>query len=410
MPIRIRTGASKTGPQGGVVSRTTNTQNSVLGPTIYNPNDVTTTDEIGNWGKDNLFDSKRVVRAILSGMSGTHPDGSVIRTANNFHPTAITGAAPTLLSPTGSDSSVVPTVFSRSNPSRPSFDAAVFLGELRDFPGMARQIWRHAIPLARRLQRRNGLSTLEALDLGVRDGAKHFLNNADSNWLLYQFGWRPFMNDIKKFLDVNQACERRFQTLMKLAEHGVKGAKVSIDKDTQVGGSSLVPIASLTSTVFYGRMTTVKKYERWGTTRWYLSKAGKLSLLAQDQARVRDLARQVVSGVNIDLSTAWNLFPWTWLLDWAGSTGDYISSQRNLIGASHGMACIMTHSESESVCVRSKGDDAYTGISGGNFKIINSRKLRTVHPSFTLPELTFPILDGRQTSILGALATTRLIR
>jgi hypothetical protein len=251
---------------------------------------------------------------------------------------------------------------------------------------------------------------IELLDHGVRDAAKHFVDNADRNWLLYQFGWLPFKSDIEKFLDVNQAIERRLHKLDKLARYGESGSKVELDSDLQISNQSGVPIASISGTVFYGRETTTRQYSRWGTARWFIDYNGALHRARQNQDALRNLARQVVSGVNVDLSTSWNLMPWTWLIDWAGSTGDYISSQRNIVGAHHGDACIMTHSKSEILCMRTAADDVYTTISGGNYHIVHERKLRTVHPALTLPELTIPILTGRQTSILGALATTRLIR
>lgn len=411
MPGRVRERGSGVSPQGGVCIRDNGTAVSTLGPTLYSPEYVWTYDVIGEWGQNHNFDSVRVVRKILQSMNGRYPPsgGTSYRLCNNYHPQRMASITPALFTIPGTDSSKVPTVFSRGNPSKPSFDAAVFLGELRDFPSMARQIWGHALPIARRLNRR-GAPVIESLDHGVRDAAKHFANNADRNFLLYQFGWKPFKADIEKFLDINQAIEKRLRTFEKLLKYGEKGTMVSLDEDRNISSQSGVPIASLSGTVFSGTETTIKSYRRWGTSRWYLSSVGALYKARQNQDRLRALARQVVAGVNVDLSTSWNLMPWSWLVDWAGSTGDYISSQRNIIGATHGDACIMTHSKSELVCTRRPSDDVYTSISGGNYQIIHERKQRTVHGAATLPELTIPILTGRQASILGALATTRLIR
>lgn len=396
-------------PQGGTCVRYNTSATSILGPTIYSTEKVTTIDEINSFGKSNLFDLQRVRRKILQSMNGFHGNSGSYRKCENFHPTRLATLNPALPVVTGTDSSKVPTVFSRGNPSRPSFDAAVFLGELRDFPALGKQIWGHALPIARRLNRR-GASVLESLDHGVRDAALHFVNNADRNYLAYQFGWLPFVSDIEKFLDINQALERRMHKLAKLAEHGQTGSKVELDSFQLIGNQSGIPIASTSGTVFSGKETTTQRWRRWGTARWYMDYNGALNKARRNQSQLRALARQVVGGVNIDLSTSWNLMPWSWLIDWAGNTGDYISSQRNIIGAHHGDACIMTYSSTEVLCTRSPSDDTYTSISGGNYQIISERKLRTVHPAGTLPELTIPILTGRQTSILGALATTRLIR
>jgi hypothetical protein len=400
-------------PQGGTIKRTVGGGiPTVTGPSTYSLRSQATFDIIGDWGKDHPFQADTITRKMITPMSGNViVPPSVVYQVENFHPSRVaTLAAPALMTVPGTDSSKAPTVFSRGNPSRPSFDAAVFLGELRDFPGLARQIWRHALPIAWRLNRR-GVNRLEALDHGIRDAALHFAKNADSNYLAYQFGWKPFVADIKKFLDVSQAIHRRVHTLNKLIKYGKAGTKIDLDEGAILGSSVHVAINTL-GLVFYGDEITHQMYKRWGTSKWFLTPGGALDRARHDPEQVIALARQVVSGVNVDLSTSWNLMPWTWLLDWAGNTGDWIQSQRNIIGASHGNACIMTTRKSSTLCTRTpgKGSDTYPQVSGGNYLVSREQKLRTSWPAGTLPELTIPILTDRQTSILGALVTTRVIK
>ena len=309
------------------------------------------------------------------------------------------------LSPTHSSSFHVPKVLSLANPSRPYVDAGVFIGELRDFPGMGKAIWHNANRIYKGLGKRN-MTHRERLDTAFRNSLRE-LTNADEHFVSNQFGWLPFLNDVIKFTDVGEAVEKRLKELKNLQQRGSKSRTITLET---MQSNSLSNI-TLNSSAFSLRanVSVANSLKVWGSASFQLESDSPL--VGASDAQVLALARKAVMGLHVDGSTAWNLMPWSWLMDWASNTGDLIASTRNVVGAkARGGVCIMTRlSRAKQMrMVRPPGGEK---LSGGNFlSLVLSRK-REVFPSgFVLPEMGMQILSARQSAILGSLATMRAKR
>lgn len=339
----------------------------------------------------------------LSGVAKRPSDGSPIATLNGYIPEGL--GLTVSLAPTTPDSLHVPRVLAGSNPSRPYVDTGVFLGELRDFPSMGKSIWETAGRLVKGLDRR--LSRLERLNMSFKNAAREVFTNPDEHFIATQFGYLPFISDVQKYCNAAQVVTKRAEELRNLKSTGTSSRRVGIDSNYSHTLNPRYRLSSL-GVSFYAELVTARSYKRWGVGKWYLQPNGALARVNTD-SQMLALTRRAVYGADVDASTAWNLMPWSWLIDWASNAGDWIESSRNTIGASpSGKVCIMTNQIGLWSTRRTPGiHDFYSDVMGGNFDVVNEIKNRTVHSSFDLPQLSIPILSGRQSAILGSLATLR---
>lgn len=365
-----------------------------------------TSDEEHGRDSENTFDSRTIVinAEPMNGIQlgyDNKPNGEF----HSFNPDGTANGVSPFLIPTN-DRHFAPLVFSRSNPSRPYVDTGVFVGELKDLPSMMKSVWDSARDIYRYAKR--GRSIGEALRLSFIGGAKETFPNADKRFLESSFGWVPFVSDIQKYMNVANVVEKRYHELQKLRSTGQSSRRVPLDDARDVSTGSTV-ISSVTGRLFEGRKTTIQAYARWGVGKWTIDAGGRLSQ-ANTIEKITSLARDSVMGLTVDSSTAWNLMPWSWLIDWASNTGDWIESSRNIVGASKSSASIMTTNTGLIKVQRDVAADGQRLVEGGSYNIQLRDKSRTIHNSFLLPEMTVEILSSRQSAILGALMTSRLRR
>lgn len=362
-------------------------------------------DVTGNRKGENPLRISIITRKMegLSGIAKTPSTGVELATLSAYVPAGV--SLEVSMSPTTPDSLHVPKVLSGSNPSRPYVDTGVFIGELRDFPSMGRSIWETARRLVKDLDKR--LTRLERLNLSFKNAAREVFTNPDEHFIATQFGYLPFISDVQKFCNAGEVVAKRARELKNLKSTGMSSRRVGIDSNQSHSLNPRYRLSSL-GVSFYAELVKAQSYRRWGVGKWYLQPEGSLARV-NSETSMFTLARRAVYGADVDASTAWNLMPWSWLVDWASNAGDWIESSRNTIGAKpSGKVCIMTNQIGLWSTRRKPGiHDLYTEVTGGNFDVVNEIKNRSVHSSFDLPQLSLPILSGRQSAILGSLATLR---
>lgn len=272
-----------------------------------------------------------------------------------------------------SNNAIATQVMERSNPSRAEVDIGVAIAELREAP---------------QLLFRAGRSML-------RNGANYYLN--------YQFGWSPLVNDVMDCLDVPAAYNRRLSELQSLYRKG--GLRRRIDLPTQVAPQTTkgTTLESVQGDLITGMLAQSSYRKMWGVARWRPTLAG----LPADSGDMERLMRRTLYGLHVDASTAWNLMPWSWLIDWFGTFGDYLEANRNTVGAVlNGPISVMWNEVYMDQYLRGSTHPTVSG--GGGFKR-KETKNRALVP-FILPEARFPLLGASRLSILGSLAVLRIPR
>lgn len=272
--------------------------------------------------------------------------------------------------PSSDDSSVIKAL-SRTNPSRPVADIGVSIAELRDAPQLIKI----------------------AGDTLLKRGANAYLS--------YQFGWKPLISDVKALLNFQSHVEKRRAELMRL--YSGRGLKRRVRLGSHFGQKTFgnYPIMTFGPYLTSNGRSTVHQ-RRWATVR-YSPRYG--SIPPKSDKEYTKLATRAVYGLTIDQSTAWELMPWSWMIDWFSNMGDFLVATRNIVGADVTSCCVMTHTEQ----VITIEDTTYPGLSGGGSTQRRWTKQRYVAPPLYLPELDLgPIISPYRASILGSLAVSKI--
>jgi hypothetical protein len=285
-----------------------------------------------------------------------------------------------------SDASAATLALARTNPNRISVGVPQLLYELRDLPGMYRDIMAYKLQIKRK--RAN-----------ARDVANHYL--------AAQMGWLPLIGDICKLLDFQSEADKRVKELERLYSRGGLKRRFRMRGDESDGEQLIDSSAFIHSTV--GTILTAKQIryttrKRWATVRWNPT---SLPSSRYSSKQLNSLARRLVLGLSFGQAAiqAWNVIPWTWLAGWCVNMDDYIAAHNNTVPVSHSTVNIMTHWKTTDTWTRT--DSQVSLYSGGEGTRSFEQKLRAVVAGPVLTA-TIPFLSGRQLSILGALALQRI--
>ncbi len=203
-----------------------------------------------------------------------------------------------------------PKAWERYKPLNPKVSTSQFVAELRQLPSLFFHI-------ASRWPSMKGLG-------------KDYLN--------VQFGWLPFLRDVKDFILAVFNFQERWAQVLKDNEKPVhrEGPVMKTEQSEITSSSSGIGfdiLAPAFSTAAYVKafgsasavpwsktVTTTISQKYWfsGTFRYYIQPIGSLRYYEQ-------MAR-IAYGVDLTPRLLWELMPWSWLADWVSSFGASISN------------------------------------------------------------------------------------
>lgn len=277
--------------------------------------------------------------------------------------------------------------WNKYKPGKPGADLSQFIGELRDLPRMFRFRLR------------------EFKDLG-------------SNYLNYQFGWKPFLNDLLKFLRTTENLSKRLDYFRRNNGKPIKrGGPVgsSSDSYSQTRGGICYP--GTLPTMFEvdiprkpAHMTVTFSTKVWfeGVFQFWIPDFGSPEWLGKFNRRAY--------GLKLTPSLLWELLPWSWLIDWFSNVGDVMSNLSS-DDAADNLTCRYAYVMGTTRLQYEYSDNfSYYYIIRGTEKTMT-----TANPSFTLSwerkqrvaaspygfAVTWDGLTPRQLAILAALGITR---
>jgi hypothetical protein len=187
------------------------------------------------------------------------------------------------------------TAIARTEPTDPSFAMSTFVGELREgLPGVVgSRLWKEQAAVAR---------------------------GAGSEYLNYEFGWKPLVSDVKKFAN---AVSNSHDIIS--GYRAGSGKKIRRRMVFPPGGSSRSfsgQVGSLPSSAgsFTGSGTISLENKTWfsGCFTYHVPMSDPQTA---DLKRYYSYARKLL-GVEITPEVLWNLAPWSWAADWFGTAGD----------------------------------------------------------------------------------------
>jgi hypothetical protein len=265
-------------------------------------------------------------------------------------------------------------LINKTSPFTSDVDLPVFFAELRELPDL------------------------------VREMGRGLIKKVASGNLSYQFAIAPMVADVKKLLDFTSSIDRRVMRLKRMSSSPTV-IKRSLGSFSAQDNSSRIVTGQSNPPLLYDdwrRTTLTTTVSAWGYVKW--SPTGALLENPPSNDEIRSAARKAVLGLTVDLATAWELLPWSWLIDWFGNMGDFLENQRNFLDIIPGIPRVCVHSRTEEHWVLHAPGQARDGTIP--FVTKRETKLRTF-ASASFPALQMPVLSGRQMGIAASLFAVR---
>ena len=294
------------------------------------------------------------------------------------------------------------TAWKKYRPGKATADLGVFIGEARDIPRMLKTTAR---------------GFYEAYKGRFGRNPKGSLKKAADHWLNHQFGWLPFVSDLRKFYRTWHNADRMIQQIR--AQNGQwqwRGGSVSTSSDsslvfdTNITNPSNSYMSPALGDLYYatglpsiGRqtLTRITGQKVWfaGRFRYYIPNVGTVQW--------SETAKQKLFGADVTPSLVWELTPWSWLIDWVSNVGDVFSNATDP-GLAQNLAAKYAYVMGESWIKLSLTTklNSITPVAT-TFDYFLTRKVRVAANPFGFG-LTWDGLSPRQWSILSALGITRM--
>lgn len=286
----------------------------------------------------------------------------------------------------GDGSPDVNSIFAATNPFRPQVLSLAFIAELKDLPKMIRDLGR--LKLGKTPIYNN-----------VKDIAK--------DWVGLNFGWKPLIGDLLSIIDVGLGLSNRQKEVDRLYSGSGLVRRLGLGR---VSTSPWIWTEKPPGSIPWD---TVIFHCDWYCDRWAVVRY-RPSVDSQSGKPVRPpdtlQMRRILSGFTTDaaIASAWELLPWSWLIDYVYNVGSFLQSRSNGWRFELERACLMRHytCKGESKA-QSHSDQHGRAVSLSACEVTFETKTRTpIYPS-ALPSVRMPVLSGNQLSILGSLVTMR---
>jgi len=195
------------------------------------------------------------------------------------------------------------TGIARTTPTSPLFSASQFLGEIRN----------------------DGVPTV----LGVQAWREktRFYRGLGKEYLNAEFGWSPFIDDVRKFASVVKHFDQDYGHFAQQS-----GQNNHVDytfpptKTYKTEFMENIPLLNCNRTVIgsgKGNTYGVSTKRTWFSGCWTYHVPSLSGPTADRMSAYATYANHLL-GVRLTPEVLWNLSPWTWALDWFGNTGDII--------------------------------------------------------------------------------------
>lgn len=298
----------------------------------------------------------------------------------------------------GSVSSYGPTAWKRFQPGKSIADASVFIGELSDLPRMLRST-------AKWFNREY------ILRFGKRpSGKKKELADA---WLNAQFGWIPFISDLRKFYRAYVNMDRWYNQLVRQNGQWIKrkGSMVTSTKAEQVWYSDSqhmsVPDFTFHPLWYIPGVASRSKVIRYTDDKVWFEGSFRYYVPNIESVEFKRRAIAHLFGLDVNPAVLWELIPFSWLVDWCTNVGDILSSHssNSLFNNLVARYAYLMGTKSERLEVVSL--PAFTWRPKHVWTLQLERKTRREANNFGFG-LSDGDLTARQWSILGALGISRM--
>jgi hypothetical protein len=266
----------------------------------------------------------------------------------------------------------------RLNPDRPVLDLPLFLWELRELPSL---LW----DSGNFLLRRPGVNLSDAV-------------------LAVNFGWAPLLSDLSKLFNLAEAIQARMAFFEKVARD--KRIEVKLPSSSYVSstGTLTAYLHGFGEIIRFNRRFDVEQ-TAWGVAN--LKSFTPPPALSDDSGMSqwqRANAALGLSGSRANLSTIWNMIPWSWLVDYFLSVGSWIEATGGYQYYDLDHCCLMQRVETRTTTRVVSTTNLKDKPTPGRGKSIQWERRVIFSPVARI--YATPLLSGKQFTNLVALATS----
>lgn len=282
------------------------------------------------------------------------------------------------------DSTYASRTLARTNPSRASIEAVINGIELREIPSLIKDTADYRI---------------SKLYKYISPSKFRLLKRAAKLHLMWSFGIAPLISDLAKLPQFQDLVDQRIDELERLRTRGLRRT-ITLDRLSATDVALNEPIWTSNGTIRADRYKYTDVTIR-GHVRWYAHP----HLLTKSDDEMRALAKKVIAGLSIDFGTAYELIPWSWLVDYFTNLGSIVAASKNTVSASHSSVRIMRHTRTRSYSRNHTGSPTLSMTPGYCEHETKTRRLASPSLSAHLG-----LLEAPQLSILGSLSILKTIR
>jgi hypothetical protein len=205
--------------------------------------------------------------------------------------------------------------YTRTRPGNPVASVAQFVVELRELPKLPFKSVIGKIPI-------------KGLPRVLFEALKDF-RNLGSEYLNVQFGWKPFVSDLRKMYNLWHDIDKQMAKLVRENGKGIRRRATILDEKSTTMTSQTFHSGKLVNVgggAGTGGGTTAHSVTREDSTRiWFV---GKYQYWIPDvnSSMWTARARAVLFGALPTPEVLYQLMPWSWLIDWFANVGDVISN------------------------------------------------------------------------------------
>jgi hypothetical protein len=269
-----------------------------------------------------------------------------------------------------------------------------FLAELKDI-GELREVFANIRD--RVAQARMGLRYIPT---AIRLWGQQLIKAAAEGHLAYRWAIRPLVSDLLKMTQFVQAMEARMKLLRDLEKNKSISRRMFVSSDSVTEPIVDTFLHSDLDVWKAKRYTTITQ-NTWSSVQWHTT---GLSMLPTTDKERFYASIPLVLGLNGfgALAALWEIYPWSWFVDWFAGIGTAIAANNNTLFLTHSKSCVMRTSTSETTYQVSQKGSWSTISSMPYARQTRKERFVIVDPGFLAPAF-LSIIDGRKWSILASL-------
>jgi hypothetical protein len=203
-------------------------------------------------------------------------------------------------------------------PGQSEASLGVFLGELTDLPRMLKTSAYGFVDAYKAFARRSGKKL-------TKQASDHFLNT--------QFGWMPFVSDLRKMYNLSQHLDQAIKQLRRDNNQWIKRSG-TVDKEETMEVRGPFP-GQVSFPILYNKLyvnpSAKGEYTFEDVIRYKVHFTARFKYYIPNIESVAwgRKAKRALFGLNLNPQLIWELTPWSWLVDWVADVGKLLEQFDN---------------------------------------------------------------------------------